>query len=358
MEHVPFLSPTNEKSDSNIILIPAPLPKPCKNSSDRVRFCTDPYLLTMTRERFEYFTSLWGRRKTKLTHAQKLTQISSYRFALDLHYGEERPMVWISPERPGTIRMYPVFPEISQVQLIGGTGGDVEWSPLSSTTSELRFSPELLPPLSQVRLDWNDEGYLGMDFTPPKAPYHIMIDPGHGGSERGAGREGLVEADLNLELALILAKAFHDKKVDVSLTRQSDEVVPLLERLVKARTRGISLFLSLHHDSGNYERFNTRPLCIFARADVSQLCRTLTEAMMPLYPERIAYAKRYLFVLQGIEVPAILLEVFDLSNADHRELLTNVTRRTEFYEKWSREVVSTVLKQLNRDADSSSPVVD
>ncbi len=76
----------------------------------------------------------------------------------------------------------------------------------------------------------------------------IVIDPGHGGRDPGARREGLNEADLVLDIALRLqqrlATALPD--LEVILTRRDDAYLSLEERTALANRVGADLFLSIH----------------------------------------------------------------------------------------------------------------
>lgn len=78
----------------------------------------------------------------------------------------------------------------------------------------------------------------------------VAIDPGHGGIDPGAEREGVVEAAAMLALAVELAEAIDQSDGMVAvLTRDADIFVPLAERMTIARAAGADLFLSLHADA-------------------------------------------------------------------------------------------------------------
>ena len=78
----------------------------------------------------------------------------------------------------------------------------------------------------------------------------VVLDPGHGGIDPGAEREGAVEADLMLTFALELKEALlRAGGFKVVLTRERDVFVPLEERVTIARRAGADVFLSLHADA-------------------------------------------------------------------------------------------------------------
>jgi N-acetylmuramoyl-L-alanine amidase len=81
-------------------------------------------------------------------------------------------------------------------------------------------------------------------------PLVVVVDPGHGGIDPGAEREGVTEADLMLSFARELKEALiRAGGVTVVLTRSEDVFVPLETRITIAREAGADVFLSLHADA-------------------------------------------------------------------------------------------------------------
>lgn len=82
-----------------------------------------------------------------------------------------------------------------------------------------------------------------------KDSFTVVLDPGHGGIDPGAQREGLDEKDLMLNFARDLRDALRRKGVDVLLTRNEDIFVALEHRVAIAHQAEADLFISLHADS-------------------------------------------------------------------------------------------------------------
>ena len=76
----------------------------------------------------------------------------------------------------------------------------------------------------------------------------IVIDPGHGGHDPGAGARGLGEAELVLDIALRLEQRLKSAQpgLEVVLTRREDQYVPLEARTALANRLEADLFLSVH----------------------------------------------------------------------------------------------------------------
>ena len=74
----------------------------------------------------------------------------------------------------------------------------------------------------------------------------VCLDPGHGGSDRGADRYGVDEADLNLEIMLELEASLAGVQLDVVLTRDFDVRTSLEGRGERAKDFGADFVLSIH----------------------------------------------------------------------------------------------------------------
>lgn len=88
-------------------------------------------------------------------------------------------------------------------------------------------------------------------LTPPASGLlRVALDPGHGGIDPGAEDGDLREAELMLSFARELKETLlRTGRFDVVMTRNSDDFVPLEERMTLARAARANLFLSLHADS-------------------------------------------------------------------------------------------------------------
>uniref|UniRef100_UPI001CD757DB N-acetylmuramoyl-L-alanine amidase family protein n=1 Tax=Xinfangfangia pollutisoli TaxID=2865960 RepID=UPI001CD757DB len=96
-------------------------------------------------------------------------------------------------------------------------------------------APAALPPSSAPRAE---------------GPIVVVIDPGHGGIDPGAERDGQKEADLMLSFARELKELLlRDGRFNVVMTREEDVFVPLESRISIARAAGGQVFLSLHADA-------------------------------------------------------------------------------------------------------------
>lgn len=78
--------------------------------------------------------------------------------------------------------------------------------------------------------------------------FTVVLDPGHGGIDPGAEREGINEKQLMLSFARTLAEVLRRGGVEVVLTREEDVFVALETRVAIAHQVHGDLFISLHAD--------------------------------------------------------------------------------------------------------------
>lgn len=80
----------------------------------------------------------------------------------------------------------------------------------------------------------------------------VVLDPGHGGIETGAtGANGLVEKDLNLEVARRAEEALEAQGATVVLTRTADYRLTLQARAAITLALQPPVFISVHHNGGH-----------------------------------------------------------------------------------------------------------
>ncbi|WP_259806555.1 N-acetylmuramoyl-L-alanine amidase [Aliiroseovarius crassostreae] len=91
---------------------------------------------------------------------------------------------------------------------------------------------------------------VGKPHQRGQAALRVVLDPGHGGIDPGAERDGVVEADLVLTFARELRDVLRRAGgFDVVLTRDDNSFVSLEERVTIARHAGADVFISLHADA-------------------------------------------------------------------------------------------------------------
>jgi N-acetylmuramoyl-L-alanine amidase len=78
----------------------------------------------------------------------------------------------------------------------------------------------------------------------------VVIDPGHGGSDRGTRGAKSIEKRMTLDVAKRVERVLEADGVNVMLTRASDRTLSLKKRVDFADAKNADLFVSIHFNSG------------------------------------------------------------------------------------------------------------
>lgn len=109
---------------------------------------------------------------------------------------------------------------------------------------------------SNNKIDITFNNYLTLTNKKTKLPsdyYDIIIDPGHGGKDVGANKNGYYESKINLEYATKLKKSLENIGYKVKLTRDKDVTLPNYgenSRVSVPYETKAKLMLSIHQNSG------------------------------------------------------------------------------------------------------------
>ena len=96
--------------------------------------------------------------------------------------------------------------------------------------------------------------------------YTIVVDPGHGGHDSGARRNGYNEKDIALQVATRLANNLR-QDFNVIITRNSDFFVPLDTRAKIGNDANADFFVSIHLNSSSSSSANGTEVFYFSKKD-------------------------------------------------------------------------------------------
>lgn len=178
----------------------------------------------------------------------------------------------------------------------------------------------------------------------PTNPKLIVIDPGHGGGDRGAIREGVSEADVNLDMAKRLRDVLISRGWQVLMTRTDDHDVlatpkssaeaeqmgyhsaaagDLQARDDIANRSGARLFVSIHSNSFINSGPNGTTTYYSKSIDVP-LAHIVDRDLVPVLGTKDdGTIKAHYYVTLHANMPAILIETAFLSNPDDLSKLSS-----------------------------------
>lgn len=166
------------------------------------------------------------------------------------------------------------------------------------------------------------------DVAVPR-PLHgvrIAVDAGHGGEDRGVCHfaEGLIEKEINLDMAFRLARALEQGGADVLMTRSDDTFIPLSERAARANSNKADLFISLHANRipGHPDCFGAQTFYFPGSVEGERLAKAIQAELLAIDPENYRQAMPGRFaVLRQSDMPSALVEIAFMTNDRDRRLL-------------------------------------
>ena len=106
--------------------------------------------------------------------------------------------------------------------------------------------------------DYDEKSFMVLNNEDVKLPsdiYDVVVDPGHGGNDVGANKNGYYESKINLEYGLKLKESLEGLGLKVKLTRETDESIPNYgenSRVSIPYETKAKLLLSVHQNSAIY----------------------------------------------------------------------------------------------------------
>ncbi|HEY8530799.1 MAG TPA: N-acetylmuramoyl-L-alanine amidase, partial [Limnochorda sp.] len=246
---------------------------------------------------------------------------------------------------PGTILGRNLQPQEWTVELEGVDGGPAQQVTLRLGQfhgGKARLVVESQEPLGFQTYMLEGANRMAIAIAPPRLGGRLVVlDPGHGGLDGGAGDEALPEKTVNLEIALHLADILRERGFEVAMTRSDDTFIPLWERAALANALNADLFVSIHNNSAadpaasgteTYYLPKQPNNLLLAQAVQQELVRTLGRRNRGVKSNNF-------WVLRDAEVPAILVEVSFISNPEERALLADDGYRRKAAEAIARGIV-------------------
>ena len=151
-----------------------------------------------------------------------------------------------------------------------------------------------------------------------KRSLRVILDPGHGGRDRGAVWGGVRESDLNMRVAARTESYLKARGYSVILSRRSDVYVSLSRRAQISNQYASSIFISIHFNASKYTSVRGAET-FYAGTRGRYLAQLIQKEMVSKLKvrNRGASYRRY-SVLRQTASPAVLVECGFISNSSER----------------------------------------
>lgn len=163
----------------------------------------------------------------------------------------------------------------------------------------------------------------------------IVVDPGHGGKDRGAqSKNGTLEKDINLEVSRRLTFMLEQAGADVVMTREADVWLAnpdaphkkrsdLLNRVNIANNKNANVFISIHTNSFPVDP-SEKGAQVFSQPgdEKSKLLAQCVQAELKrILNNTDRQPKQIDYFIRNSKVPAVIVEMGFLSNQKDEKLL-------------------------------------
>ena len=194
--------------------------------------------------------------------------------------------------------------------------------------------------VTYTKLDYLPDDPLAHPTNISPSTITVCIDPGHGGSAKGAvSHSGLLEKDINLMLANDIRYALTNAGFRVVMTREDDRDVDLFARPAVAIMNDCDLFVSVHHNAPGpgKDPLKVRYKSVYSWNPLGQRLADSIAGRWKCVSLHANFA-----VTRNPRIPSVLLEAdFITHPAGERSSLDPVVRRIQ-----AAEVVSGILDWL------------
>ena len=142
----------------------------------------------------------------------------------------------------------------------------------------------------------------------------VIIDPGHGGKDKGAYWYGISEKTLTLDVAKKVESLLRSKGIKVLMTRKSDHYVSIQDRASIANKHSNAIFVSIHfnaHTNSSVKGIET----IYLSSKGKKLASSIQSRLARRINTRNRGSKKYHYaVLRKTKGVAALVECGFISN--------------------------------------------
>ena len=194
--------------------------------------------------------------------------------------------------------------------------------------------------------------------SPIDREYTVVIDAGHGGVDGGATScTGILESQINLEIALRLEDMLHLLGMDTVMIRRTDESVYTEGNTIgakkisdlKNRVRTVqetpgAILVSLHQNTFSDARYSGAQVFYGGTEESQSLAKQLQQAFVTcLNPgsRRQPKTSKGIYLMEHVSCTAVLVECGFLSNPEEEALL-----RSEAYQQKLCAVIGTTLSRF------------
>ena len=177
--------------------------------------------------------------------------------------------------------------------------------------------------------------------------YKVFIDPGHGGYDNGAVKNGVYEDEINLQISKKIEAKLKARGVQVKMSRYNDTYLSLTERTRMANNEGSDVFVSIHQNSAESPSANGIETFYYSpRTDSKELANDIQNDIInatDAYNRGIKTAN--FAVIKTAQMSSSLVECGFISNPTEAQNLSS----SSYQDKVAEGIVNGIMDYLNNN---------
>ncbi len=193
------------------------------------------------------------------------------------------------------------------------------------------------------------------------APFVLVVDAGHGGTENGAwGSNNIYEKDINLSIAKTIEKLAPEYGITVKLTRTEDATIPLQDRMSYIKSVQPDAFISLHVNATEGTKSDKNGMEVYiSRVDSNAnlarsklLGSSIVKSLQSDFTTSSSLLQRReqgIYVIDANPYPAILVECGYMNNLNDLKQLTDANKMGQM----ARDILKGVAAYANANKNAS-----
>jgi len=218
-----------------------------------------------------------------------------------------------------------------------------------------------------LQYDFSEKGTWN-SWSLPLSGKVILVDPGHGGPDGGAGDKDALEKDIALDVSLKLREYLQEQGALVIMTREDDvdladedtkgysrrKVEDLKKRLEMINEPEIDFFVSVHLNSIPSARWSGAQTFFFAHFNENERAAKFIQDELKRNLEntkREAKSINHVYILKHAKKPGVLVEVGFLSNLRERENL----KQNSYQDKLAASIYNGIMRYYTDEKELIIP---
>lgn len=201
-------------------------------------------------------------------------------------------------------------------------------------------------------------------FNLPSTGKVVVVDPGHGGIDPGAvGKTGKHEKDINLAIAHYLKDFLEQSGTIVIMTREEDIGLYTDDGSIRKKKRedlknrknivvnsNADVFISVHLNSFPQTKYYGAQTFYPKGNEKGKMLATIIQeefrSILDKNNKRVPLQKNGIYLIEGLQIPTVLVECGFLSNPNEERLLDN--------KKYQKKIAWAIYSGIQKYFESSS----